>query len=122
MSDHTDIAIADSLEGLAVAQWVFGYFVHQRVPGTVAGGMAELLALSVMSQFAHEGERGTPATPPSKLAAIERAVDTFLTDTDAPDKSQTKALTDVVCAAVNSAETALDNYAQTTDNKPVTEH
>ena len=119
---HPVIDVADSLEGRAVAQWAFGYFVHRRVPGPVAGGMAELLALSVMSQFAREGERGTPATPPSKLAAIERAVDTFLTDTDAPDKSQTEALTDVVCAALNSAETALDNYVQQTDDKPVTAH
>ena len=118
----TGIGVADSLEGRAVAQCAFGYFVHRRVPGTVAGGMAELLALSVMSQFAREGERGTPATPPSKLAAIERAVDTFLTDTDAPDKSQAEALTDVVCAALNSAETALNKYAQHTDDKPVTAH
>ena len=116
------VDVADSLEGRAVAQWAFGYFLHLRVSGIVSGGMAELLALSVMSQFAHEGERGTPATPTSKLAAIERAVDTFLTDTDAPDKSQTKALTDVVCAALNSAATALDNHAQPTDDKPVTKH
>ena len=42
-----------------------------------------------MSQFAHEGERGTPATPASKLAAVKRAVAQFLTYTDAPDKSHT---------------------------------
>ena len=66
--------------------------------------MAELLALSVMVQFAREGERGTPATSTSKLAAIKRAVDTFLTDTDAPDKSQKEALTDVVCAARPTAQ------------------
>ena len=115
----TGIDVADSLEGRAVAQWAYGYFVQRRVSGTVAGGMAEILALSVMSQFAHEGERGTPATPQAKLAAIKRAVDTFLTDTDAPDKSQTEALTDVVCAALNSAETALENYSQQTDDKAV---
>ena len=119
---HPDIDVADSLEGRAVAQWAFGYFIQRRVPGSVAGVMAELLALSVMLQFAREGEWGTPATPPTKLAAIERAVDAFLTDTGAPDKSQKEALTDVVCAALNSAETALDNYSQQTDNKPVTEH
>ena len=117
MTDHTDISIADSLEGRAVAQWAFGYFIQHRASGTVSGAMAELLALAVMSQFAHEGERGTPATPASKLAAIERAVDTFLTDTDAPDKSQAEALTDVVCAALNSAANA-----QPKDDKPVTTH
>ena len=67
----------------------FGHFINRRVSGTVAGGMACLLALSVMSQFAHEGERGTPATPASKLAAVKRAVAQFLTYTDAPDKSHT---------------------------------
>ena len=118
-----DVDVADSLEGRAVAQWAFGYFVQHRVSGTVAGGMACLLALSVMSQFAHEGERGTPATRASKLAAVERAVAQFLTDTDAPPDSKSQnALIDVVCAALNSAETALDNYAQQTDDKPVTEH
>ncbi len=115
------VDVADSLEGRAVVQWVFGYFIQHRVPGSVAGGMAELLALSVMSQFAHEGERGTVATPASKLAAIERAVDTFLADTDAPDKNQREALIEVAIAAVNSAATALDNYTRAND-APVTKH
>ena len=119
--DTNPVDVADSLEGRAVAQWAYGYFIQRRVPGTVAGGMAEIFALSVMSQFAREGERGTAATPASKLAAIERAVDTFLTDTDAPDKSQREALTEVAIAALNSAATALDNYARATD-APVTRH
>ena len=118
---HPVIDVADSLEGRAVAQWAFGYFIHRRVPGTVAGGLAEVLALSVMSEFAVAGEWGTPATTTSKLAAIERAVATFLTQTGAPPTSQTEALTDVVCAALNSAETALANYAQQAE-EPVTAH
>ena len=96
------IDVADSLEGRAVAQWAFGYFIQHRVPGTVAGGMACLLALSVMSQFAHEAERGTPATRSSKLAAVARAVAQFLTDTDAPPDSKSQnALIDGVWAALN---------------------
>ena len=115
------IDVADSLEGRAVAQWTFGYFIQRRVRGDLAGGLAELLALAVMAQFAHEVERGTPATPATKLAAIERAVRKFLTDTKAPDQSQEKPLIDVVCAAIKSAETAVDTYAQQTD-APVTKH
>ena len=108
----TDISVADSLEGRAVAQWAFGYFVNHRVSGTVAGGMAEILTLAVMSQFAHEAERGTPETQASKLAAIERAVEKFLTDTDAPDSSQKDALIDVVITALNSAANALDSHVK----------
>ena len=122
MSRETDtepggVDVADSLEGRAVAQWAFGYFLQRRVPGGLAGGLAEILALSVISQFAQEGKRGTPATPTSILAAVERAVETFLTKTGAPDTSQTDALTDVVCAALNSAANA-----QPKDDKPVTTH
>ena len=118
------IDVADSLEGCAVAQWAFGYFIQHRASGTVAGGMACLLALSVMAEFADEGERGTPATPASKLAAVERAVAQFLTDTEAPpdSKSQQNALVDVVCAALNSAETALADVVRATDAPPVTAH
>ena len=117
---HPPIDVADSLEGRAVAQWAFGYFINRRVPGTAAGGMACLLALSVMAEFVEEAARRTPATPASKLAAVKRAVAQFLTDT-APDKSQQDALTDVVLVALNSAETALADHVRATD-APVTAH
>ena len=106
MTDHTDIAIADSLEGRAVAQWAFGYFVHHRISGIVSGGMAEVLALAVLREFINNQEKGVSATPETKLEAIDRAVDTFLADTDAPDGTQREALIDVVCTALNSAAMA----------------
>ena len=117
-SRHTDIAIADSLEGLAVAQWAFGYFVGCRVKGLQAGAMAELLTWAVLREFVNEGEKGVSATPETKRAAINRAVDTFLADTDAPTDGTPRAeLIDVVCAALNSAANA-----QPKDEKPVTTH
>ena len=61
MTDHTDIAIADSLEGLAVAQWAFGYFVNHRASGSLAGGLAELLTWAVLREFMNEGEKGVRA-------------------------------------------------------------
>ena len=115
MSDHTDISIADSLEGLAVAQWAFGYFVNQRVSGTVSGGMAELLTWAVLREFMNKLKQGVSATPETKRAAIARAVDTFLADTDAPDSTQREALIDVVCKALNSA--AMATQPQTVNPK-----
>ena len=105
-SRHTDIAIADSLDGLAIAQWAFGYFVGCRVTGSLAGGMAELLTWAVLREFVNEQERGVSATPDTKREAAGRAVDTFLADTDAPDSTQREALIGVVCTALNSAARA----------------
>ena len=116
-SRHTDIAIADSLEGLAIAQWAFGYFVGCRVKGLQAGAMAELLTWAVLREFVNERENGVRATPETKRVAIDQAVDTFLADTDAPDSTQREALIDVVCNALNSAANA-----QPKDEKPVTTH
>ena len=113
-SRHPDIAIADSLEGLAIAQWAFGYFVGCRVTGSLAGGMAELLTWAVLRELMNEGEKGVSATPETKREAIGRAVDTFLADTDAPDRTQREALIDVVCTALNSA-------AMATQPQPATE-
>ena len=110
-----DIAIADSLEGRAVAQWAFGYFVGCRVKGLEAGAMAELLTWAVLREFVNEGEKGVSATPETKRAAIDRAVDTFLADTDAPDSAQREELIDVVCKALNSA-------AMATQPPPMTEN
>ena len=115
-SRHTDIAITDSLEGRAVAQWAFGYFVGCRVTGSLAGGMAELLTWAVLREFMNELEKGVSATPKTKRAAIDRAVDTFLADTDAPDMTQREALIDMVCTALNSAAMA----TQPTTDKPPT--
>ena len=112
----TDISMADSLEGRAVAQWAFGYFVHHREKGAVSGGMAELLTWAVLREFMNEQERGVSATPETKLEAIDRAVDTFLADTDAPDSAQREALIDVVCTALNSAAMA----TQPTTDAPMT--
>ena len=106
MTDHTEIAIADSLEGRAIAQWAFGYFVHHRVKGSLAGGLAELLTWAVLREFMNELEKGVSATPETKREAVGRAVDTFLADTDAPDSTQREALIDVVCTALNSAARA----------------
>ena len=103
MTDHLDISIDDSLEGLAVAQWAFGYFVGYRVKGSLAGGMAELLTWAVLRELMNEKEKGVSATPETKRAAVDRAVDTFLADTDAPDRTHREALIDVVCSALNSA-------------------
>ena len=117
MTDHTDISIADSLEGLAVAQWAFGYFVGCRVTGSLAGGMAELLTWAVLRELINEGENGVSATPETKREAIDRAVDTFIADTDAPaDGTPRAALIDVVCKALNSAAMA----TQPTTDKPPT--
>ena len=106
MIDHTDISIADSLEGRAIAQWAFGYFVHHRVKGPLAGGLAELLAWAVLREFMNELSKGVSATPDTKLEVVGRAVDTFLADTNAPDSTQREALIDVVCTALNSAAMA----------------
>ena len=107
MTDHTDISIADSLEGRAVAQWAFGYFVGCRVTGSLAGGMAELLTWAVLRELMNKGEKGVIATPETKLEAINRAVDTFLADTDAPTDGTPRAeLIDMVCTALNSAAMA----------------
>ena len=111
--DKPDIAIADSLDGLAVAQWAFGYFVNHRVKGSLAGGLAELLAWAVIREFVNELERGVEATPETKRAGVVRAVDSFLADTDAPDSTQRDALIDVVCAALNSAAKALPEPSDT---------
>ena len=118
MTDHPDIAIADSLEGLAVAQWAFGYFVGCRVSGVVSGGMAELLAWAVLREFVNDQERGVSATPDTKLEAVGRAVDTFLADTDAPDTTPRAALIGVVCNALLSAERA----TQAATDAPMTEN
>ena len=106
MTDQPDISIADSLEGRAIAQWAFGYFVHHRVSGTVSGGMAEVLTWAVLREFINELKKGVSATPETKREAVERAVDTFLADTEAPDRTQREALIDVVCTALNSAAMA----------------
>ena len=119
---HPVLDVADSLEGRAVSQWAYGYFIQRRVPGTLAGGLAEILALSVIAQFADEGELGTPETPTAKLAAVDRAVSAFLHKTGAPDTSQTETLTGVVWSALNSAAAALDNHSQHADIKQVTRH
>ena len=116
MTDHTDISIADSLEGRAIAQWAFGYFVHHRAKGSLAGGLAELLTWAVLREFMNEREKGVSATPETKREAIDRAVDTFLADTDAPDSTQREALIDVVCTALNSAAMA----TQPTTDAPAT--
>ena len=113
MTDHTDISITDSLEGRAVTQWAFGYFIHHRVKGTLAGGLAELLAWAVLRELMNNGEQGVSATPETKREAIDRAVDTFLADTDAPDRTQREALIDVVCTALNSAAMATQPTAET---------
>ena len=105
-SRHTYISIADSLEGLAIAQWAFGYFVNHRANGSLAGGLAELLTWAVLREFMNNREKGVSATPETKREAIDRAVDTFLADTDAPDGTQREALIDVVCTALNSAAMA----------------
>ena len=115
-SRHTNISIADSLEGRAVAQWAFGYFVHHRAKGALAGGLAELLTWAVLREFINELEKGVSATPETKREAIDRAVDTFLADTDAPDNTQREALIDVVCTALNSAAMA----KKTTTDAPMT--
>ena len=112
MTDHTDISITDSLEGRAVAQWAFGYFVNHRVKGSLAGGLAELLAWAVLREFMNELEKGVSATPKTKREAINRAVDTFLADTDAPDGTPRAALIDVVCTALNSAAMATQPTAE----------
>ena len=107
-SRHPDISIADSLEGLAIAQWAFGYFVNHRVKGSLAGGLAELLTWAVLREFMNEKEKGVSATPDRKREAIDRAVDTFLADNgDAPDGTPREALIDVVCTALDSAAMAL---------------
>ena len=80
-SRHPEISIADSLEGRAVAQWAFGYFVHHRASGSLAGGLAELLTWAVLREFMNELASGVSATPYTKLEAVGRAVDTFLADT-----------------------------------------
>ena len=118
MTDHTDISIADSLEGRAVAQWAFGYFVHHRVQGSLAGGLAELLTWAVLREFVNDQERGVSATPDTKLEAVGRAVDTFLADTDAPDSTPRAELIDVVCTALNSAAMA----TQALTDAPMTEN
>ena len=105
-SRHPDISIADSLEGLAIAQWAFGYFVNNRANGSLAGGLAELLTWTVLREFMNEIEKGVSVTPETKREAIDRAVDTFLADTDAPDGTPRAALIDVVCTALNSAAMA----------------
>ena len=105
-SRHTDIAIADSLEGRAIAQWAFGYFVGCLVKGSQAGAMAELLTWAVLREFVNELEKGVSATPETKREAVGRAVDTFLADTDAPDSTPRAALIGVVCTALNSAAMA----------------
>ena len=107
MTDHTEISIANSLEGRAVAQWAFGYFVHRRVSGLVSGGMAEVLALAVLREFMNSLENGVSPTPETKREAVDRAVDTFLADTEVPDGTQREALIDVVCTALNSAAMAI---------------
>ena len=117
-SRHPDISIADSLEGRAVAQWAFGYFVHHRAQGSLAGGLAELLTWAVLREFVNEQERGVSATPDTKREAVERAVDTFLADTDIPDSTQREALIDVVCTALNSAARA----TQAATDAPLTEN
>ena len=116
MTDHSDISIADSLEGRAVAQWAFGYFVHHRISGMVAGGMAELLTWAVLREFTNAEEKGVSATPKTKRQAVDRAVDTFLADTDVSDSTQREALIDVVCTALNSAAMA----TQPTPDAPAT--
>ena len=116
-SRHTDLAIADSLEGLAIAQWAFGYFVNHRVKGSLAGRLAEVLTWAVLRELMNKGEKGVIATSETKRAAITRAVNTFLADTDAPDMTQREALVDMVCTALNSAANA-----QPKDEKPVTTH
>ena len=115
-SRHTDIAIADSLEGLVIAQWAFGYFVSCRVKGSQAGAMAELLTWTVLREFVNELEKGVSATPETKREAVGRAVDTFLADTDAPDSTPREALIGVVCTALNSAAMA----THPTTDKPMT--
>ena len=115
-SRHPDIAIADSLEGRAVAQWAFGYFVGCRLSGRVSGAMAELLTWAVLREFVNELASGVSATPDTKREAIDRAVDTFLADTDAPDSTPRAALIDVVCTALNSAARA----TQPTTDAPAT--
>ena len=116
-SRHTDIAIADSLEGLAIAQWAFVYFVNHRVNGSLAGRLAELLTWTVLREFVNELEKGVSATPETKREAVGRAVDTFLADTDdAPDSTPREALIGVVCTALNSAAMA----TQPTTDKPPT--
>ena len=111
--------MADSLEGRAVAQEAFGYFVHNRANGTVAGGMAEFLALTVLVEFSRESERGTEETAETKLSAVVRAVDKFLTDIEALDSSHRDALIDVVCTALNSAASA---FVKMTDTDTATKH
>ena len=118
MTDHTDIAIADSLEGLAVAQWAFGCFVGCRVKGSQAGAMAELLTWAVLREFVNDLASGVSATPDTKLEAVGRAVDTFLADTDAPDTTPRAALIGVVCTALLSAERA----TQAAMDAPMTEN
>ena len=118
MTDQPDISIADSLEGRAVAQWAFGYFVGCRVSGVVSGGMAELLTWAVLREFVNDQERGVSPTPGTKLEAVGRAVDTFLADTDAPDITPRAALIDVVCTALNSAARA----TQAATDAPMTEN
>ena len=115
-SRHTDLAITDSLEGLAIAQWAFGYFVNHRVKGSLAGRQAELLTWAVLRELMNKGEKGVIATPETKRAAIARAVDTFLADTDASDMTQREALIDMVCTALNSAAMATQ---PTTDKPPI---
>ena len=115
-SRHPDISIADSLEGRAVAQWAFGYFVHHRASGSLAGGLAELLTWAVLREFMNELASGVSATPDTKLEAVGRAVDTFLADTDAPDSTPRAALIDVVCTALKSAARA----TQPTTDAPAT--
>ena len=110
--------MADSLEGLAVAQWAFGYFVGCRVKGLLAGGLAELLTWAVLREFMNELSKGVSATPETKQAAINRAVDTFLADTVAPDSTQREALIDVVFNALNSA--AMATQPTPTDKPPLT--
>ena len=115
-----DIAVADSLEGRAVAQCAFAHFLNRRLSGRISGDMAELLALAVIGEFAHELERGTPVTPASQLAAVTRAVEGFLKDRGAPVGSSPEVLVDIVCAALTTAETARDTYVQ--QEKPGTAH
>ena len=115
-SRHTDIAITDSLEGLAIAQWAFGYFVNHRVNGSLAGRLAELLTWTVLREFMNELEKGVSATPETRREAVGRSVDTFLADTDAPDSTPREALIGVVCTALNSAAMA----TQPTTDKPPT--
>ena len=64
----------------------------------------------------NELEKGVSATPKTKREAINRAVDTFLADTDAPDGTPREALIDVVCTALNSAAMA----TKPTTNAPMT--